>query len=384
MPSLSDFVHKGRFRLIVAALFSAMLVIAAAQAPDWWSEPQLDSAGVPLNPEKGVMNGTADDGAVATQGQLMHLVQQAKRQLDQSLAPLGGAGASIEALLTSYGTGSPAEIAAKNSRVATLGQVKYAASLFWKRLQDNGSPDSPVAPAWPYGRRDRAPVWTEDTNDDADASPALLGQLKSAFSFQIPPAVQFLDSDGDGFTDWQERFQLDTDPFSADSDGDGWSDWLEYHNESDPLDHAAYPSFSPPGSGSSGGGTSGLDSDGDGTPDAVDSAPLAQPQGWQPPRFMVEELGEEFELDTEQRQMVHRAMMDRDGRVLVDFWAGEYYSPFDEYPWPESYFHTAGPLITCRSTHWAARGRAVQSWQKMTTASQISSRPPVRAGICTW
>lgn len=167
-----------------------------------------------------------------------------------------------------------------------------------------------------------------------EAVTTLPGGVERRQFFRVVRTVA--DSDGDGFTDWQERFQLDTDAFSGDSDGDGWSDWLEYYNESDPLDSSVVPSFSPPGSGGGGGGSTGLDSDGDGTPDAEDEAPDAQPEGWQPPRFMVEELGDTFELNETTRSSVHLAMMDEHGNVLVDFW--------------QSATDAKGPVITCRST----------------------------------
>ena len=59
------------------------------------------------------------------------------------------------------------------------------------------------------------------------------------------------DTDGDGLSDWDEVFRLDTDPNQADTDGDGLSDGAEHLSGANPLDP---------------------DENDDGVPDGVDSA----------------------------------------------------------------------------------------------------------------
>ena len=157
------------FKRIAAAfcLISAVAVnTAAAAAPEWWTSPQP------------IFSGAPKDDAAATQGQVMYMAAKARERLEIVLEPFGGAKDEINQLFTGY---DPAH----NSTPATVGQVKFAASKFWKRLQQAGAPGIPVAPAWPY-QRNGAMIWTQDQSDDADETLATLGQVKMAFSFDIP------------------------------------------------------------------------------------------------------------------------------------------------------------------------------------------------------
>ena len=142
-----------------------------AAPPDWWGTPQT------------IFVGPANDGAVASKGQVMHMARKAKEHLDLILGPVGGAGAEITRLFTDYAANNG--IAVKNNQAIRIGQVKHIASKFWKRLQAAGAPDIPLQPAWPYHRNSRD-IWTQSPNDDADTALAALGQVKSAFSFDIP------------------------------------------------------------------------------------------------------------------------------------------------------------------------------------------------------
>ena len=51
----------------------------------------------------------------------------------------------------------------------------------------------------------------------------------------------FLDIDGDNLTEIEEVLIYFTDPFTADSDGDGFSDYEEIQAGTDPLDSKDYP-----------------------------------------------------------------------------------------------------------------------------------------------
>ncbi|MES2707736.1 MAG: alpha/beta hydrolase [Verrucomicrobiota bacterium] len=111
------------------------------------------------------------------------MAKKAKEHLDLILGPVGGAGAEINQLFTAYAANNG--IAVKNNQAIRIGQVKHIASKFWRRLQTVGAPDIPLQPAWPYHRNNRD-IWTQSANDDADMALATLGQVKSAFSFDIP------------------------------------------------------------------------------------------------------------------------------------------------------------------------------------------------------
>ena len=74
------------------------------------------------------------------------------------------------------------------------------------------------------------------------ASPAF-----ASFIYINPPAdavLQHRDSDADGLTDYQELYQLGTDPQRADSDADGYSDYMESQDPARcPLDPQDPPQF---------------------------------------------------------------------------------------------------------------------------------------------
>ena len=52
--------------------------------------------------------------------------------------------------------------------------------------------------------------------------------------------VSFVDSDGDGLSDAEER-ELGSDPALMDSDGDGWDDGVEHGYYTDPADANDHP-----------------------------------------------------------------------------------------------------------------------------------------------
>ena len=195
------------------ALFAGFLVLgvyAGTNYPAWWVD-------------RGVVdtNRLPNDYGPVNQGQLKWTARCAADELDENLS--GGAGPAIDNLISSF-------TLTNNFYPANLGQLKYVARPFCDRLIEEG-----YATSYP---------WTPTTTDDADYAPAVLGQLKNAFSFDLAE-----DSDGDGMPDWwevrwfggvtnwtgtndvdddalsnAEEYSWGTNPLNTDSDDDGFSD----------------------------------------------------------------------------------------------------------------------------------------------------------------
>lgn len=185
--------------------------------PTWWWQHGFVVDGV-----------RTDDFAAVNQGQLKHVATQTASYLDQKLAVVGGAGASIGALVDSWAVPSDGgdDYAAIN-----LGQLKFVSAKFYDRLNEvifSQWPDSmniDVATGYP---------WSSVGNGGDDYALANQGQLKFLFSWD--PAIWLsADTNGDGLPDWLQQYMLslnpngDVDP-NGDFDGDGISNIDEYQN----------------------------------------------------------------------------------------------------------------------------------------------------------
>lgn len=185
------------FSAFVSVAAIALLAdVSVAESPAWWST-------------RGVLNTNApNDFAPVAAGQLKHIAAMAKAELDHSLP--NGAGTAVDALVSSFQT-------AGNEAPINLGQLKYVATPFYERLVELG-----CASSLP---------WTSTPTDDCDYAPALIGQLKSVFSFDPDP-------DGDAlFSVWEESHQLDPQDATTpdqDTDADGLLDGFEYAWGTDP------------------------------------------------------------------------------------------------------------------------------------------------------
>lgn len=158
--------------IVIGLICGGIAIPCQGAAPTWWS---VASGSPPTT----AVSGTASDTALATKGQVMHMAQKARIELAKALdTDLGGVGSGIQGLFSSYD-------AAKNNEVIKIGQLKHVSSKFWKRLQQAGTPGSPLPGEWPY-KKGNTRIWSEATNDDADNAAATLGQVKMAFSFDIP------------------------------------------------------------------------------------------------------------------------------------------------------------------------------------------------------
>ena len=183
--------------LIVAG---AVVVYATTNYPSWWIT-------------RGVVdtNATPNDFAPVVAGQLKWIAVNAADEMATNLP--GGAGTGIQARVSEF---SPSN----NYVGVNLGQLKYVSEPFYVRLIQEQYTNS-----YPWS--------TNSTGDDANYSPANIGQLKNVFSFDV-----MADPDEDGMPDWWEMvyFGTLTNASGGDCDGDGLANSAEFVAGSDPTD----------------------------------------------------------------------------------------------------------------------------------------------------
>ncbi len=172
--------------------------------PAWWTE-------------LGVLDPSAEpnDFALAVQGQVKWIASRAAHGLGEAGALAGGSGPACSALAAAF---TPSN----NALPVTLGQLKATAAPFWARLAELAPSSAP-------------PPWAGEAAQQ-DFALVNVGQVKAAFSFELPsPQVDSdVDTDGDGLTDVRER-ELGTDPTRTDTDGDGLGDGYEVAGGTNPL-----------------------------------------------------------------------------------------------------------------------------------------------------
>ena len=97
-----------------------------------------------------------------------------------------------------------------NHAAVNLGQLKYVAAPFYDVLSFGN-----LTNAWPAGMLIGPYPWSADST--YDSAIANLGQLKYLFSFDLAGIVDpNLDSDGDGYSDYDELNIYRTDPYNND------------------------------------------------------------------------------------------------------------------------------------------------------------------------
>ena len=219
-------VRRRAFLCVFCVLACACLPVrglASTNYPAWWSALDVLET-----------NRTVNDYAPAVAGQLKWVVAKAYNELQANLP--GGAGTGVAGVVSSFTT-------CNNYVPVNVGQLKYVAEPFYQQLIAKGYPN-----AFP---------WTTSTDDDANYSPASLGQVKNVFSFDVTK-----DSDDDDLPDWWEihwfggvaywtgidnpdgdqlnntnEYLLGTNPTinDNDTDGDGMSDGQEVLQGYDPA-----------------------------------------------------------------------------------------------------------------------------------------------------
>ena len=217
-----SFTLKMQFKsqLIPGILCCVGLQLQAA--PAWWSDTDYQLIDVAK---------TENDNALVVQGQAKQAFAASRSYFDDTFIQFGGAGDNIDALFeSSWFTTSTYDYT-----VLLNGQLKSLAHPFYERLDEIGIPLSLVGFGANYNEQF---PWTEnDSSDDADYVPALIGQVKHVFSFDLN-----FSQDGDTIPDWWEYvFQTDpdvnTDNSATDSDGDSRTDATEYTEKTDPTDY---------------------------------------------------------------------------------------------------------------------------------------------------
>jgi alpha-tubulin suppressor-like RCC1 family protein len=211
-----------RYKFQLALGLICAVAIPAQSAPNWWSDPDyrlIDS------------NQTTSDNALVLQGQAKQAFAASKSYFDDELIQFGGAGEGVDALFSStIFTNSDYDY-----HVLLNGQLKALAHPFYLRLDELGIPLSLVGFGPDY--TGEFPWTDDDLSDDADNSPALIGQVKYVYSFDLS-----LSQDGDSIPDWWEYiFAIDPsvniDNTTTDSDGDLRLDLTEYNEKTNPTDY---------------------------------------------------------------------------------------------------------------------------------------------------
>ena len=191
-------------------------------APLWWSNPDYQL----IDTSKG-----ENDYAPVLQGQAKQAFVASRHYFDDMFVQFGGAGDEVEALFESGWLAA----STYDYNVLLNGQLKSIAHPFYQRLDELNIPLSLIGFGSDY--TEKLPWTDNDTSDDNDYAPALIGQVKFVFSFDLN-----LSRDGDEIPDWWEYVfatdpNVDTDNSTTDSDGDARTDYTEYAEKTDPTDY---------------------------------------------------------------------------------------------------------------------------------------------------
>lgn len=222
-------------------VFTALLLgshpFTKAAAPAWWAT-------------HGVVNGSsASNLSPATVGQAKHMASKALEELRVRMRPSDYTAlrVAVEAKvdLTLPVTQQDFD---DQKRVLVNGQLKAMAKPFYDHIRtydsawlDTAMANASIRLAVPGS----SPVtyspypWSVTQGDDANYSPAVLGQLKAVFSLKLETLTpDNRDTDGDGLPDtWEWRYGFiydDASDAAGDLDGDGLSNLQESQAGTDP------------------------------------------------------------------------------------------------------------------------------------------------------
>jgi hypothetical protein len=216
--------------------------------PDWWFERGV----IGLKADADLTDGyqypddylKPSDYSPILQGQLLHFAEMGFRELDEQLAPIGGANFDLRDLLRG------GAFSFENARApVSLGQLKSISSRFYELFYElNYTPPVSLSATKVDGTMSNTAVypWEVNTGED-NLALALLGQAKYVFSWEIATWA-LIDAEegglgdvGDGLPDWWEAYWgLDTgaqtDDASGDGDQDGLNNLEEFQNATNPSD----------------------------------------------------------------------------------------------------------------------------------------------------
>jgi hypothetical protein len=153
----------------------------------------------------------ANDYAVINQGQLKNFVVAAVAELNANLP--NGAGTDLNNIVAAWNAAPTGD--RQDFAATNIGQVKFVVAKIYDRLAAEG-----VTTGYP---------WTSSPNPASDNAMVNIGQVKALLSFDLTTSTGDLDHDGLTFA---QETALGTNPALEDTDGDGIPDGLD----SAPLD----------------------------------------------------------------------------------------------------------------------------------------------------
>lgn len=209
---------------VIGLIGTSFIADAIPPEPNWWREgdPPVIPPNAPL---------ASDNRGVANIGQAKWMAKSALNALraaspsiaDQVEGDLVGSGKPIA------NWNAPATNSEREAQRAPLllGQLKAIAAPYYVRLNAG-------SPAWLANERilNNMPdtstfyPWTDIMGDDANLAPATIGQLKAVFSLRFETLAASIDSDGDGLSNSQE-LAGGTNADDADTDNDGIPDGID-------------------------------------------------------------------------------------------------------------------------------------------------------------
>lgn len=223
------------YGLIVSSILATALY---ATSPAWWK----DRGVMPSDYDEKSLTAIEENYEAAKVGQLMNMATKAAEELNSVLKY--GAGDEINNLVSSFKE-FDAENPDKNYKALTANELKYVASLFYKRLSELpktyvNMPDEPAFATMPDLTEANFSAVSSNLESKAASEEETIvnvGQLKNSFAWALT-SVPYDDSDEDGLPDsWEMKYfgNLTTANGTSCYNGDGVSDLQKYQQDKDPT-----------------------------------------------------------------------------------------------------------------------------------------------------
>lgn len=232
------------YGLIVSSILATALY---ATSPAWWKERGV----MPSDYDEKSLTAIEENYEAAKIGQLMNMATKAAEELNANLKD--GAGDEINNLISSFKEFDVKD-PDKNYQALTTNDLKYVASLFYKRLSELPKTyvSMPEEPAFSLeeSNSDKVtnnseisqstlslPARTSTNKSTTEETIANVGQLKNSFAWSLT-SVANDDNDADGLPDsWEMKYfgNLTTANGTSCYNGDGVSDLQKYQQGKDPT-----------------------------------------------------------------------------------------------------------------------------------------------------